>query len=221
MPDYPYPKNRDWVNKSEGWVAGDPTADALWFERTEAALHQGQDHEKLVPVNPAAVPTDGQALVWDPANDWYTPAEVAAGGGGSEKFNISVGFSPVVTMSGTLTEFVPFNTVHHGDPAALAANAITVPTAGLYDLHFAATLEWTPAQAGGSSIFRYEINGVEGLFFCSMLTESTALYEQKHFHNRMLLAAGDVVKITFNGDNRQNYTLYGGVSETRLDVTAL
>lgn len=83
MPDFPYVKNRDWVNKSEGWVAGDPTADALWFERTETAIHQGQDHEKLVPVNPAAVPTDGQALVWDPVNNWYTPAAVAAGGGGA------------------------------------------------------------------------------------------------------------------------------------------
>lgn len=133
MPDFPYPKNRDWVNKSEGWVAGDPTADATWFERTEAALHQGQDYEKLVPVNPAAAPTDGQALVWDPVNLWYTPGAVASGGAAAADYGLYMGnflggsvyenrtyhsyvFSPVaqdLTLDSVqLTALVP-NMAHH------------------------------------------------------------------------------------------------------------
>lgn len=221
MPDFPYVKNRDWVNKSEGWVAGDPTADALWFERTEAALHQGQDHEKLVPVNPAAAPTDGQALVWDPVNLWYTPRAVASGGGGAEKFNISVGFLTRADISGSITALIPFDTVHHGDPAALAGNAVTVPTAGLYDLDFTAAFEWTPAADGVGANFLYEINGLASPFYMFMLTESTYLSDQKFFHLRALLAAGDTVRVKMNGDNSQTYKVYGGVSDTRLDVTAV
>lgn len=80
MPDFPYVKSRDWVNKSEGWVAGDPTADALWFERTEAALHQGQDHEKALPVAPAVSYADGQILRFSTATGFLEPVDIPASG---------------------------------------------------------------------------------------------------------------------------------------------
>lgn len=47
MPDFPYPRDRAWVNKSEGWTSSDPVANAAWFDALEDAIHQGQDHEKL------------------------------------------------------------------------------------------------------------------------------------------------------------------------------
>lgn len=130
MPDFPYLRNRNWVNEEDGPTSTDPVADDVWFEAVEAAIHQGQDHEKLAPVNPAADPADKQPLVWNEAEGWYEPGEAAGGGGGSSVVLVAR-LSANYVGSGA----IPFDSAlkdAEGMLSQASAGHIVFPSAGLY-----------------------------------------------------------------------------------------
>lgn len=105
MPDFPYTRARNWKNVSEGASTGDPVADAGWFEDLEAAVHQGQDHEKQWPL--VGSPTDGQIAVWDAAANAGAGAwvpEAAPSGGGSGGTSAARAFSAYNTANRTMTQ---------------------------------------------------------------------------------------------------------------------
>lgn len=133
MPDFPYARGRNWVNEENSPTPSDPVADDVWFEAVEAAIHQGQDHEKT------GSGGGGTALVFQ-ATD---PAEYSLAPGATSKV-------------------IPFTEVVIGDAVNLSSSpsGFVFPAAGVYRVDFRVSGAGLPSAVGEQINVRLQKNGL-------------------------------------------------------------